>query len=86
MGGFAAVSIALRRASEASQLQNTLCDSVTQKLRVWAPQAKAGKRGMGIYSWLDGAKRKAERECARAEGVGLAEGEARAAKRPQGPA
>ena len=28
----------------------------------------------------------AERECARAEGVGLAEGEARAAKRPQGPA
>ena len=26
----------------------------------------------------------AERECARAEGVGLAEGEARAAKRPQG--
>ena len=25
-----------------------------------------------------------ERECARAEGVGLAEGEARAAKRPQG--
>ena len=27
----------------------------------------------------------AERECGRAEGVGLAEGEARAAKRPQGP-
>ena len=27
-----------------------------------------------------------KRECARAEGVGLAEGEARAAKRPQGPA
>ena len=41
---------------------------------------------MGIDSWLGGAKRKAERECARAEGVGLAEGEARAAKRPQGPA
>ena len=37
------MSIALRRASEASQLQSTLCDSVTQKLRVWAPQAKAGK-------------------------------------------
>ena len=29
---------------------------------------------------------RAERKCARAEGVGLAEGEARAAKRPRGPA
>ncbi len=67
MGGFAAVSIALRRASEASQLQSTLCDSVTQKLRVWAPQAKAGERGMGIYSWLGGAKHKAERECTEAK-------------------
>ena len=33
-----------------------------------------------------GAKHKAKRECTRAEGVGLAEGEARAAKRSQEPA
>ena len=44
------MSIALRRASEASQLQSTLCDSVTQKLRVWAPQAKAGKRVISLMS------------------------------------
>ena len=52
---------------ERAKRANSKAPSVTQKLRVWAPQAKAGKRGMGIYSWLGGAKRQAKRECTEAK-------------------
>ena len=47
MGGFAAVSIALRRASEASQLQSTLCDSVTQKTPCLGAAGKSRETGNG---------------------------------------
>ena len=75
------MSIALRRASEASQLQSTLCDSVTQKTSYLGAAGKSRETGNGnlFVAWRCEASGEAGMHRSEAEGrFGEAEPEGRA--------